>query len=160
MAGAHRARIEWLRGDQPFIDNRFSRAHHWHLDGGLSIAASAAPGALPPPLSRIDAIDPEEAVVAALSACHMLFFLGFAAKAGFCIDSYRDEPVGTLARNELGKLALSRIVLGPQITAVSAVKPMTAADVEALHEAAHANCFIAHSLKSEIEIRTLPPVNH
>lgn len=96
----HSATITWLRGEQPFLDNRYSRAHRWQFDGGLEVPASSSPDVVPQPMSDASAVDPEEAFVASLSSCHMLWFLSLAAKQGFQVDSYKDEAQGTLARNE------------------------------------------------------------
>jgi len=93
----HTATIEWVRGDQPFLDHQYARAHDWRFDGGAVVRGSSAPTSVPAPMSDPTAVDPEEALVAALSSCHMLFFLALAAKAGFVVDRYRDAAVATLA---------------------------------------------------------------
>ena len=106
----HVATVEWSRGDQPFLDNRYARAHDWRFDGGAVVRGSSAPSALVPvPRSDPAAVDPEEALVAALSSCHMLFFLAFAARGGFIVDSYRDEAAGVLGRDEGGKTSITTV---------------------------------------------------
>ena len=85
------ATIEWVRGDQPFLDNKYARAHDWRFDGGAVVRGSSAPGSVPVPLSDPAAVDPEKALVAAVSSCHMLFFLAYAAKDGFVVDRYLDQ---------------------------------------------------------------------
>src|SRR5918992_1202143 len=107
MAHEYRATVCWTREDgAAFTDGRYSRGHVWRFDGGLEVPASSAPASVPPPFSRPDAVDPEEAFVAALSSCHMLFFLFFAAKAGFRIDRYTDEAIGEMGKNSKGATAM------------------------------------------------------
>src|SRR3954464_11355743 len=98
----HTARVAWQRGDAPFTDNRYSRAHEWSFDGGLTVPASSAPGAVPVPLSVAENVDPEEALVASASSCHMLWFLSLAARRGFVVDSYVDEAAGVLGKDGEG----------------------------------------------------------
>ena len=147
----YEARVSWSRGaSEKFTDNRYSRAHEWSFDGGITLRASSSPSVVPLPLSVADAVDPEEALVASTSSCHMLYFLFFAAKRGFVVDSYVDNASGVLEKNAAGKMAMSRITLRPAIV-FSGAAP-SAADLDALHHAAHDECFIANSLKSEIVV--------
>lgn len=156
MSDKYEAVVVWRRGDQPFLDRKYSRGHEWKLDG-LTVPASSSPSVVRLPLSKADAIDPEEALVSALSSCHMLFFLDFASRAGFRIDEYRDEVSGTMAKNEAGKTWVSRIALHPVVT-FSGDKRPTEQDIAELHHKSHAECFIANSLKSEVVIDTVPAV--
>jgi len=115
----HIATIEWSRGDQPFLDKRYARAHDWRFDGGAEVRGSSAPSDLvPAPLSDPAAVDPEEALVAALSSCHMLFFLAFAAKAGFVVDRYRDEAVGVLGLGHAGVSRDYELVLAAAVSSL------------------------------------------
>lgn len=155
MSDQHAAIVVWRRGEQPFTDRKYSRAHEWQLDG-ITVPASSSPAVVRLPLSRADAIDPEEALVASLASCHMLFFLDFAARAGLRIDEYRDTVSATMSKNEAGKIWISRVVLHPEVT-FSGDKRPTAADVADLHHKSHAECFIANTLKSEVVIDTIPP---
>lgn len=150
MAHEYVADIVWRRDPAvPFKNNRYSRAHEWRFDG-LTIPGSAAPGIVPVPLAKPDAVDPEEAVVAAASACHMLFFLALAAKR-FQIDAYSDHAVGIMSKNDNGKLFISEIRLAPQIVFSGEVMP-TADDIAHLHHRAHEECYIANSLRADIII--------
>ena len=144
------ADVAWERGSQPFADNRYSRGHAWTFDGGLRIPASSSPLSVPLPMSDAAAVDPEEALVAAVSSCHMVFFLSLAQQAGYIVDSYRDRAVGTLARNSAGKLAMTRIVLRPAIAFAGAEPDQQA--LAQLHDAAHHKCYIANSINTEITI--------
>src|SRR5262247_1432565 len=114
MAHAYRATVLWRRGDQPFIDRKYSRGHIWRFDEGLEVTASSSPFVVPN-YSVAAAIDPEEAFVASLSSCHMLFFLSFAARAGFRIDSYEDQARGEMAKNDAGRFYVARVTLHPVI---------------------------------------------
>ncbi|GAB5468026.1 MAG: OsmC family protein [Rhodospirillales bacterium] len=144
----HRATVQWKRDGAVFSDNRYARAHSWSFDGGAVVPGSSAPTVVPAPYSDPSAVDPEEALVASASACHMLWFLHVAREAGFVVDSYSDEAVGRMTKNAARKLWISRIDLYPKTTwSGPAPDPQALA---ALHEKAHENCFIATSLKSEI----------
>jgi len=144
------ARLDWQRNGHPYLDQRYSRAHTWHFDGGLSVPASSSPLSVPLPMSDAAAVDPEEALVAAASSCHLLFFLSLAAARGLVVDRYEDDAVGTLAEDERGRLAMTRIVLRPRIA--FAGRQPEAAELAALHHAAHERCYIANSLRGEIVV--------
>ncbi len=146
----HIATVEWSRGDHPFADNRYPRAHDWTFDGGAVVRASSAPTSVPLPMSDPTAVDPEEALVAALSSCHMLFFLGFAARAGFIVDHYRDAAVGVLGRDERGKTSMTLVTLRPAVAFSGAAPDASALDD--LHHRAHAACYIANSVRAEVRI--------
>jgi organic hydroperoxide reductase OsmC/OhrA len=147
----HTATVRWERGEQPFTDGKYARAHLISFDGGVSIEGSSAPETIRPPLSKIEAADPEELTVAALASCHMMFFLAFAKKAGFRIDSYEDSPEGVLGRGEDGKEWLTVITLKPKVMFSGDVTP-DAADIQMLHHQAHEACYIGNSLRSEIRV--------
>lgn len=143
------AEIRWSRGEQKFTDNRYSRAHSWRFDGGVVVPASSSPHVVPLPMSVEAAVDPEEAFVATLSSCHMLWFLSIAAKRGYTVDSYADDATGIMEKNSAGKLAMTKVTLRP-LVAFSGAKLPDRAALDALHHAAHEECFIANSVRSEI----------
>ena len=145
------ARVIWERGEENFLDNRYSRGHRWEFDGGLSIPASSSPHVVPVPLSVEANVDPEEAFIASLSSCHMLFFLSLAAQYGFLVDSYDDLAVGVMGKDAAGRSAMLRVVLRPAIVFGGARKP-TASQLEALHHQAHECCFIANSVKTDVVV--------
>jgi organic hydroperoxide reductase OsmC/OhrA len=145
----HKAVVAWSRDGGDFLGNRYSRGHRWIFDGGLEVPASSSPHVVPLPLSVAAAVDPEEAFVASLSSCHMLWFLSLAAKRKFVVESYRDEAVGVLGKNELGQRAMTRVTLHPEVR-FGGDRPPTAGEVVALHHDAHAQCFIARSVKAEV----------
>lgn len=148
--GKHQVRIAWNRGEAAFLDSRYSRAHEWVFDGGARVPASSSPFVVPAPLSDPASVDPEEALVAAVSSCHMLWFLSIAAGKGFVVDAYEDEAVGTLGRDARGRLAMTRIALHPGIR-FSGQGP-TVRQLRELHEASHECCMIANSLITEIVV--------
>jgi len=143
----------WERGDQVFTDNRYSRRHLLRFDGGITVAGSSSPHVVPVPYSDAGAIDPEEALVSALSSCHMLWFLGIAARNGFVIDSYHDEAFGVMTANERKKLWLSSVTLQPKVVFSGTSLP-SPADIERMHHEAHDECFIANSVKTDVQIRS------
>jgi len=148
------ARVAWNRNDAKFSDNRYSRGHEWSFDGGIRVPASSSPLSVPLPYSVAEAVDPEEALVACASSCHMLTFLYLAAKQGFVVDGYVDDAVGIMEKDAEGKLAITRITLRPRID-FSGGKAPSAQELHALHHAAHEECYIASSLKSEVVVE--PP---
>jgi len=147
----YEARIAWQRNGASFSNNRYSRGHEWAFDGGVKIPGSSSPLSVPAPYSVVEAVDPEEALVAATSSCHMLWFLSLAAKKGFVVDSYVDEAFGVMEKNEAGKMAITRITLRPNI-GFSGDKVPSAEELKSLHHTAHEECFIANSLKSEVVV--------
>lgn len=151
---SHTATVEWRRGDQVFTDRRYSRVHEWRFDGGAVVAGSPALSSVPAPMSDPAAVDPEEALVAAVSSCHMLFFLAYAAQAGFRVDSYVDEAEGVLDRDERGKTAITAVTLRPRIV-WSGDKTPSRAEIDALHHRAHEDCFIANSIRAPVRIDTV-----
>ena len=150
MAHHYQARVAWKRGDATFSDNRYSRGHEWVFDGGVKVPASSSPSIVPR-YSVEHAVDPEEALVASASSCHMLWFLSLAASRGFVVDSYVDDASAVMEKNAEGKLAITRITLRPRIAFSGDAVPDSAA-LHELHHDAHASCFIANSLKSEIVV--------
>jgi organic hydroperoxide reductase OsmC/OhrA len=145
------ARLAWRRGAQPFLDQTYSRAHTWQFDGGLTVPASSSPLSVPLPMSDAAAVDPEEALVAAASSCHMLLFLSLAAQRGFIVDAYDDEAIGEMDRDGDGRIAMTVIRLRPVI-AFGGDKQPDGAALAALHHAAHERCYIANSLKTAIVV--------
>ena len=141
--------VIWSRDGAAFLDNRYSRGHRWLFDGGVEVPASASPHVVPLPLSVAAAVDPEEAFVVSLSSCHMLWFLSIAAKRGFLVESYRDEALGTLAKDGDGKLAMTRVTLRPEVRFGGDKRP-TADEVSAMHNESHEQCFIARSVKTDV----------
>lgn len=146
----YKAEVVWTRGDADFADNRYSRAHQWRFDGGAAVAASASPHIVPHPLSDEAAVDPEEAFVAALASCHMLWFLSTAAKKGCIVDRYHDSAEGFMSRDERGKLWIARVVLHPHVT-YSMNRPDRQSEA-AIHQIAHDACFIANSVKTKVVV--------
>lgn len=141
--------IIWQRDKASFSDHRYSRRHSLYFDGGAVVPGSSSPLVVPLPYSDPAGVDPEEAFVASLSSCHMLWFLDIAARAGWVVDHYRDAAVGTMARNALGQLAMTRVTLYPAVQFASERTP-TPDELRDLHHQAHASCFIANSVKSDV----------
>jgi organic hydroperoxide reductase OsmC/OhrA len=146
----YHADVLWVRGPtDDFLANRYSRRHSLRFDGGAEVAGSSSPQVVPEPWSDAAAVDPEEAFVASLSSCHMLWFLSIAARRGFCVDRYADAAIGVMARNARGKLAMTQVTLRPEV-AFSGAREPTHAELVALHEAAHDACYIANSVTTEV----------
>ena len=148
----HKATISWKCTSPDFLGGKYSREHTWKFDGGLTMPASPSPSVVPVPYSNPAHVDPEEAFVAAISSCHMLTFLFLAYQQGFRVDSYRDEAVGVMTKNQKGVPWVSSVMLHPQI-AYSGDKLPTPIDEDHLHHLAHEQCFIANSIKTEVIVR-------
>jgi organic hydroperoxide reductase OsmC/OhrA len=134
---AYTTAVRWRRKpDERFLDGRYSRAHEWAFDGGARVPASSSPHVVRLPFSDPAGVDPEEALVASLASCHMLFFLDFARQAGFVVDSYDDEAEGVMETGPDGRVWMARVTLRPQIVFSSDKRP-THTDVDALHHRAH-----------------------
>jgi organic hydroperoxide reductase OsmC/OhrA len=119
------------------------------FDGGVEVPASSSPHVVPVPLSLAAAVDPEEAFVASVSSCHMLWFLSIAAKRGWVVDSYRDDAVGIMGRNPNGKIVVATVRLRPRVS-FSGAKVPTREELTTVHHEAHDACYIANSITTEV----------
>ena len=146
------ATVRWRRsGEGDFSKGQYSRAHEWAFDGGVTVPASPSPHVVPQPWSELHAVDPEEAFVASLSSCHMLFFVDFARRAGFVVDEYVDEAEGMLEKRADGKTWMSQVMLHPRVQ-FSGEKRPGSAEIADLHRGAHEACFIANSVTTEVTV--------
>ena len=143
----HKARIDWKRSTDDFTYDTYDRNHRWRFEGGIEVAASAAPDYL----GQAERVDPEEAFVASLSSCHMLTFLAIAALKRYTLDAYSDDAVGYLEKNEAGKLAMTRVILRPEVI-FSGEKQPSPEQIEKMHHSAHDQCFIAQSVTTEVTV--------
>ncbi len=148
---AYTATIRWTaKPGEAFAKGQYSRAHEWVFDGGAMVPASASPHVVPAPWSDFAGVDPEEAFIASLSSCHMLFFLDFARRGGFAVAAYVDEAEGELGKLDDGRMAMTRVTLRPRIEwAGDAPDSAALAD---LHHRAHQACFIANSVTTEVTV--------
>jgi organic hydroperoxide reductase OsmC/OhrA len=151
----HTAIVSWKDTGSEFMQGRFSRAHSWTFDGGLTVPASASPSVVRPPLSDPAGVDPEEAFVASLSSCHLLTFLHLARLGGFQIQSYEDNAVGEMTKNERGVPWISTVTLNPRIVFAGEKRP-SAEELATLHHKAHEQCFIAQSVKTDVKVNDVP----
>src|SRR5262245_63496067 len=142
----HHANISWRRTSQDYTYNTYNRAHEWRFTA-MTIPASSAKQYR----GEVERVNPEEAFVAALSSCHMLTFLAIAAKRKLSLDSYSDDAVGWMEKNEAGRLAITRVTLRPRIV-WSAGVTVSSEDLEKMHHEAHEGCFIANSVKTNITV--------
>lgn len=140
----HSAHIHWTLEGDDFSYPAYNREHEWIFDDGIRVPASAAPDFLGKP----GHVDPEAALVAALSSCHMLTFLALCARKRLTVTAYRDQAVGVLEKNHSGKLAITRVKLSPVVSFADSSPDQET--FNALHERAHAECFIANSVTCEL----------
>ncbi|MGH8428417.1 MAG: OsmC family protein [Gammaproteobacteria bacterium] len=143
------AEVIWQRNGADFLDNRYSRKHLLRFDGGLEVPGSSSPHVVPVPMSDASAVDPEEAFVASLSSCHMLWFLALAAKRKFCVDRYFDSATGVMEKTAAGKMAMTVVTLKPEAV-FSGDRIPTREQLDTLHDEAHEQCYIANSVKTEV----------
>ncbi len=149
---SYNVKILWKKNPaEVFTDKKYSRAHKWIFDGGIELPASSSPHVVPLPMSDESAVDPEEAYVASISSCHMLWFLSIAAGKNFIVESYEDEAEGILAKDGNGKLAMPEIILKPKII-FSGGRIPSQNEIDELHHLAHEKCFIANSVKTKIKV--------
>jgi organic hydroperoxide reductase OsmC/OhrA len=149
---SYKVKIFWERGPgETFTDNKYSRAHMWKFDGGIELHASSSPHVVPVPMSDESAVDPEEAFVASISSCHMLWFLSLAAAKKLLVEKYEDNSTGILAKDDEGKLAMTEVTLNPVIT-FGGDKIPSEVQITGLHHLAHEKCYIANSVKTKINI--------
>lgn len=142
----HRATISWKRSSADFTYDSYNRDHVWHIDGGIDVPASSAPEFR----GTMARVDPERALVASLSSCHMLTFLAIAARKRLVVDAYEDAASGVMTKNAKGKLFVSHCTLRPKI--VWGGPPPSAEEIGKLHHLAHEECFIANSVLTEITV--------
>jgi organic hydroperoxide reductase OsmC/OhrA len=143
----HKASIRWRNGSGAMDYATYSRRHSWEFDAGVTVPASAGVTFN----GDADCVDPEEALVAAASGCHLLTFLAIAAKKRLVVQSYADEAVGYLEKNAAGQMAVTRIELRPVVRFAGAT-PVTAEELRQLHDSAHRNCFIANSIRADVTV--------
>ena len=148
------ASIHWQLDNTSVVDNRYSRAHVWRFDGGTEVPASSSPHVVPVPMSNPAGVDPEEAFVASLASCHMLWFLSLAAERGLCVERYDDHAEGVMARNAAGKIAMTVVTLRPRVAFGGPTQPTREA-LEGLHHLAHESCFIASSVLTDVRCEPL-----
>ena len=141
----------WLRGEQIFLDKRYSRRHVIQFDGGEDLIGSSSPQSVPLPMSDPAGVDPEELFISSLSSCHMLWFLYIAALKKFCVDRYFDAVSGLMEKNDKGKMWMSVVTLKPDVVFSGPHMP-TRDEIETMHQQAHEECFIANSVKTDVRI--------
>lgn len=148
----YRVKISWKKDSaENFTDNKYSRVHTWIFDGGIKLEASSSPHVVPLPMSVESAVDPEEAFVASLSSCHMLWFLSIAAGRKYVVETYEDNAEGILGKDEEGKLGMTKVTLKPKVRFGGGTVP-SREQIDELHHLAHEKCFIANSVKTKINI--------
>jgi organic hydroperoxide reductase OsmC/OhrA len=156
MSHQYSAQVLWQRDGQEFLGNHYSRRHLLRFDGGAEVIGSSSPHVVPVPHSDPAGVDPEEAFVASLSSCHMLWFLSLASRQGFVVERYTDDARGVMARNAAGKMAMITVTLQPEVI-FSGSKQPTREQLDALHHQAHEECFIANSVTTEVRCEPVYP---
>ncbi|MCB1111308.1 MAG: OsmC family protein [Chlamydiales bacterium] len=143
----YRVDLKWRADEQPFTPETYSREHQWTFPGGIQVTGTAAPEYKGNP----NFVNPEEAYVASVASCHLLTFLGTAARKGFVVLSYEDHPVGKLGKTAAGVMAMTEVNLSP-VVKFGGERIPTQEEFDKLHETAHKYCFIANSVTAEVAI--------
>lgn len=144
------AKLRWERAPhEGFIQGNYRRTHRWSFDGGATFNVSSSPHIVAIPFSDPAHADPEEMFVASISSCHMLFFLSLASRRNLVVDAYTDSPVAVLAKDDAGMMCVRRVTLCPVVTFLDP-QCADADTLKAIHHQAHASCFLANSVKTEI----------
>ncbi|NMO15405.1 OsmC family protein [Pyxidicoccus fallax] len=133
--------VEWTgnRGEGTATYRSYERAHELRVEGKPPIPGSSDPAFRGDPARW----NPEELLVASLSACHKLWYLHLCATAGVVVTDYVDAAEGVMAEDADGSGQFVRVVLRPRVTITAGSDPEKA---RALHHEAHAMCFIARSV--------------
>ncbi|MEM1222565.1 MAG: OsmC family protein [Verrucomicrobiota bacterium] len=142
----HKVDLSWNRGDRGFEYRQYSRNHQWLFPNGLKFEVSAAAEFL----GDTTKVDPEAAFVGSLSSCHLLTFLAICSRKNILVESYVDQAVGFLEKNQEGKLVITRIELHPIIHFGDGIN-LSRAELEALHKQAEDECFLANSVTTKME---------
>jgi organic hydroperoxide reductase OsmC/OhrA len=150
----HVAEVRWTLEGAAFTRGHYQRGHSWEFDGGAVVRAAASPHIVPRPFTDPSAVDPEEAFVASIASCHLLTFLHLASRRGFVVKNYEDRAVGSMTKNERGVHWVSEVCLNPKIEFEGT--PPTGAELDELHERAHAECFISNSVKTVVTVAGVP----
>lgn len=150
MGKTHQYKVDLLwtgnRGSGTAAYNVYERSFTQHVAGKPDLPGSSDPAFRGDP-SRYN---PEELLVASLSSCHMLWFLHLCSEAGVSVVDYVDHAQGLMEEAKDGSGRFTEVVLHPMVTVAG--RSMVS-KVDALHEAAHAKCFIAASVN--FPVRTL-----
>lgn len=128
----------------------YERAHRLSATGKPPIEGSSDPA------FRGDAKrwNPEELLVASLSACHQLWYLHLASEAGIVVTAYRDEAVGEMVEDADGAGRFTGVTLHPEVTLAPGGDTALAAS---LHSRAHELCFIARSVAFPVRCEPVSP---
>jgi organic hydroperoxide reductase OsmC/OhrA len=146
-----RASVDWsLKDGEDFPKGRYVRGHSVVFEDGPEVRGTASAHVVGNRWAEQGAVDPEQMLVAAIAACHMLSFLHAAREAGLVVTRYRDEAEGLMEPNAEGSLAITRVALRPAIDWQG--ETPDPARLDALHHRAHEMCFIANSVKTEIVV--------
>jgi organic hydroperoxide reductase OsmC/OhrA len=146
----YRISLQWSRNGGAFARGNYAAGHEIRFSGGQALRGGPAPEFAGDAANA----NPEELLLSALSSCHMLTFLAVAANRGYVVDRYDDAAVAVLGKNSAGRVAVLRATLSPRVS-FSGERQPTDEEYAALHERAHAGCFIANSVNSIVEVQAL-----
>ncbi len=143
----HKIKLSWHRTGSEFAPLSYNRNHVIGFKGGQRVLFSAAPENGGDPAWA----DPEEALVASVSSCHMLAFLAAAAGEGFTVDDYHDKALGVIGNDDRGRVTVTEILLRPTVHFGGTTTP-NAAQIAKLHELARQRSIIGNSIVARVKI--------
>jgi organic hydroperoxide reductase OsmC/OhrA len=141
----HSVTLRWSKQTESFAYKEYNREHQWDFGEGLIVKASSAPEFLGDPTCA----DPERAFAAALSSCHLLFFIAICSTRRLVVQNYVDHASAFLEKDEQGNLVISRVILRPEVTFSDGID-MSKELFDKIHHQSHDKCFLAKSVKSEV----------
>lgn len=142
--------LHWTRAEAALAAGKYSNAHTVQFNDLYEVQADAAPDWG----GDASNTNPEQALAAALSSCHMMTFLALAAKAGWPVASYHDRAVAHLGKNPKGQMSVMRIDLHPVVRFDTGFV-IDPAKLDDMQHRAHRYCFIANTLADSVEINVL-----
>ncbi|MGH1538863.1 MAG: OsmC family protein [Arenicella sp.] len=138
--------LEWHRQESGLNAGEYSYAHSVQYNEYYEVQADAAPDWG----GDIQNTNPEQALAAAMSSCHMMTFLALAAKSKWPVSAYSDTAEAFLGKNPKGQMSITRIDLSPRVEFDVGFE-VSADDLQQMQERAHRYCFVANTLAESVE---------
>ncbi len=140
--------LNWEIGTGILKFNKYSTDHKIKINDQIFLNAGSAPEYGGNPLN----LNPEQALAASISSCHMMTFLALAAKLKWPVISYADKAFAYLGKNSNGRMSVNKIELNPKITFQNNFS-VSKSEMTKMQDRSHRYCFIANSLSEEVEIK-------
>ena len=139
--------LSWKRNEPELTPGKFSSEHDISYNDHFKVKADAAPDWG----GSAENTNPEQALAASLSSCHMMTFLALAAKTKWPVSSYDDLAIAHLGKNSKLQMIVNQIDLNPKVLFDDGFE-VSNEELEKMHDRAHRYCFIANSLDESVEV--------